>query len=103
MEPQRPKRVRKTAHSFVGLDAVEIAEQVEKDIRSDARKWKRANPGKRTSLQEAATAVAALYLQAHHELYFREDRQAMRDAHQHWMELMHEWFISTVERKKAHV
>ncbi len=82
------------------LSAEEIATQVERDIKRLARRWKLEHPKNKNSLRTAATEAAALYLQRHHDLYFRPDAQVMRDAHQHWMDLMREWFILTVEKAK---
>ena len=89
--------------SFEDMDVEAIAAQIEKDIKAKARKWRYNNPNKRLDgIEVAATETAALYLQANHDLYFRDDRQAMRDAHAHWMHLMRTWFIQTVERKRKY-
>lgn len=97
------RALRKPKPSFADLTSDEIAEQVEKDIRSEARKWKKkhaAQRGKRVNVHTAATATAALYLQKHNILYMRENTQALKDAHQQWMDVMREWFVSTVEKGK---
>lgn len=88
------------SHNFEGMNAEEIGTLVEKDIKSLARKWKYAHSKATTILiKSAATETAALYLQANHVLYFRDDQQEMRNTHQHWMIMMQEWFISTIEKK----
>jgi len=82
------------------MNAEEIAMQVKEDIIHLARQWKYKH-AKRTPImsKSAATETAALYLQANHSLYFRDNRQDMKDAHQKWMLLMQEWFLATVERR----
>lgn len=84
-------------HDFNEMNAVAIADLVEQDIKRAARKWKYAHKGStEASRHAAATEMGALYLQANHTLYFREEKEALRDAHQHWMELMREWFLGVV-------
>ncbi len=87
--------------SFAGLSAEDIATRIEQDIRAEARKWRREHSKASARVAYgAATACAALYLQAHHELYFRDDKQDMLNAHQGWLELMREWFLQTIERRE---
>jgi len=89
------------SHNFKEMDAEVIAATVESDVKALARKWRYAHSKSALVAQEtAATEVAALYLQANHDLYFREGRQAMRDAHQHWMQLMQVWFLSIFEKQR---
>ena len=88
------------SHPFKEMDAEAIASTVESDIKSLARKWKYAHSKSSRAAQEtAAIETAALYLQANHDLYFRDERQALKDAHQHWILLMQEWFLSVFETK----
>ncbi|SRR6266568_4173345 len=91
--------------NFQDVNAEEMARMVEEDIRALARKWKYKNTaksGKRTppAIRNAAIEAAALYLQANHALYIREDRQAMKDAHQGWMLLMQTWFHEEIEKRR---
>lgn len=89
-------------HDFRQMDATTIADLVEQDIKSMARQWKddHASGAGQTdkSYYTAATATAAHYLQANPFLYMREEKEATRDAHQHWMDLMREWFLSGAGR-----
>lgn len=82
-------------HDFAEMNAEAIAERAEKDIKSLARKWKyRHKKATKEAKETAATANAALYLQANPSLYKRETIQATRDAHQEWMDKMRGWFLS---------
>jgi hypothetical protein len=90
------------SHDFKDMNAEEIALLVEADIKSLARKWKHQHPQRTvTNESTAATETAALYLQANHALYFRADKQDLKDAHQNWMMMMREWFLRVVEKKKG--
>ena len=87
-------------HPFGNMDALGIADTVESDIKKMARQWRYAHrKSTRESRETAATETAALYLQANHALYFREEHKAMKDAHQQWMQLMQSWFLSIFEKQ----
>ncbi len=83
---------------FAGLSPEEIATQIEHDMRSAARKWRRAHPAGR-AIGAAATRSAALYLKKYSELYMREDTAETKATHSGWMMLMQAWFTSTLDHK----
>ena len=82
---------------FEELSAEEIAARVERDIKSEARKWKKAHPNHQRAPTSAARSTAALYLHRHTELFIRETARDTRDMHEHWMTLMQAWFLSIVK------
>ncbi len=90
--------------NFQDGNAEETARMVEEDIRSLAHKWKYKNTAKKrrpAAIRNAATEAAALYLQANHALYIREDRQAMKDAYQGWMLMIQKWFYEEIEKRRG--
>ena len=80
------------------MNSEEIALQVEQDIKALARKWKKTHTGNRRKPTVGATTAAAYYLQQHHDLYFRATPEETRAAHEQWMILMREWFLSIAEK-----
>ena len=82
------------------MNSEEIALQVERDIKALARKWKKSHPGSRRKPMAVATATSALYLRRHQNLYRRATIEETRTAHQYWMDLMKEWFLSIIEKGK---
>jgi hypothetical protein len=87
-----PKYAEEQKNIFEGLDPEQIAEQIERDIKKAARKWKREKH--HLSVEEAATRAAAMYLHKHTVLYIRkDDPTTTKQNHQHWLDLMRTWFI----------
>lgn len=99
--------VQRDDHPFEGMNPDQIAAKVERDIRFQARGWKRKIPrARRTArrLETAATHTAALYLSAHQDLYQHENSQAMKDRHHGWMLLLKQWFLdeaNMIETRKS--
>lgn len=74
------------------LSVEELASQVQADLRRESRKWLQTHKiVNLKAIGKAEVHIPAMYLHKHKELFVRENTQATKDMHQHWMQLMQAW------------